>query len=85
MFQFLALILTLLAVFFLYLSNKNQQILKKSLPKKFQFLSCLCLTISLFMWSLAMSFTSAFFIWLMTIMLLLIIVPAMTLLKPKVS
>lgn len=83
MFQFMALMLSLLAVFIIYSCNKNQQILKSRLSKKYKIFSYLCFILSLIMWSLAVSFSSAIFIWLMSMMLFLISVPALSLLKSK--
>jgi len=84
MFQSMALIFTLLAVFIFYACNKNQQLIQKILPQKFIILGYIFLIMALVMWTQAMSLISAIFIWLMTIMLLLISIPALSLLKPKV-
>ncbi|GAC17863.1 hypothetical protein GARC_0882 [Paraglaciecola arctica BSs20135] len=79
MWQLLALIFTFIGVLVIYLTNKNQGFIARSLSKKWRIASYCCWSFALVSWLQIHVFSAAFFIWLFILSTLLICIPLLSL------
>ena len=68
-------ILTLIAVFLLYLSNKHQKLINKPLPKRVRLIAYLLLLVAFLLININFSLSGSIFTSLMVLMLSVISVP----------
>jgi hypothetical protein len=83
MWHILALTLTLIGVFFVYLTNKHQDLVAQTLPKKWRAIGYFCWLLSLLAWLQALVLAAAIFTWFFVLSTMLIGVPLLSLLIPK--
>ena len=79
MWSFLALTLTTIGAFVIYLTNKNQALIHKPLIKSWRIVTLFCWLFSLYLWLDIFVISAAIFIWLFTITILLICPPLLSL------
>ncbi|MCI2282434.1 hypothetical protein L3081_02275 [Colwellia sp. MSW7] len=77
--QFIALMITLIGATFIYLSNKHQTIFSKPLNKFWRLIGLVLCLLALFVWLQIFVTSSAVFIWLFTLNIVLVCIPLMTL------
>jgi len=83
MWQFLALMLTLLSTLILYLTNRHQRLLTMTIPKKWRIASAFLWLGSLLVWLQLYTNSAAIFLWLLSTMLLAKSIPLLSLLKRR--
>lgn len=79
MWQFLALMATLMGATFIYLSNKHQSIFSKPLNKFWRLIGVVLCLLALCIWLQVFVVSSAIFIWLFTLSVTLICIVLLTL------
>lgn len=81
--QLLALGITLLGAFILYITNKHQHFIRKPLAKLWRIISYLCCLAALVIWLQLLAVSAAVFIWFFTAISALIVIPLIALIKPQ--
>ena len=79
MWQVLALSFTIIGGGLMYLTNKNQQFLKKAISKKWRLASYLFLVLSFFFWLQNYVFSAALFLWVFITSTVFICIPLISL------
>ncbi len=80
MWQFIALMITLIGATFIYLSNKHQTIFSKPLNKFWRLIGLVFCLSALLVWLQLLVTSSAIFIWLFTLSVALVCIPLLMLL-----
>lgn len=79
MWQFIALMVTLIGATFIYLTNKHQTILSKPLTKIWRLFGSIFCLLALLIWLQLFVMSSAIFTWLFTLNVALVCIPFLTL------
>lgn len=79
MWQFIALIITIIGVTFIYLSNRHQTMFSKPLAKLWRWIGLIFCFLALFIWLQLLVVSSAVFTWLFTFSVALVCVPLLSL------
>jgi hypothetical protein len=75
MWQFLALMLTVVGSVFIYLTNKNQTVISSPMAKSWRLLGYILCVFALFMWLQIYVISAAIFTWIFTLNVALVCIP----------
>ena len=81
MWPFLALLLAVVGAILIYLTNKNQGFIQKPLVKLWRIGTLICWSLALLVWLKLYVMSAAVFIWLFTIIIILICIPLLSINK----
>jgi len=79
MWQFLALMLTVVGSVFIYLTNKNQTVISSPMAKSWRWLGYILCIFALFVWLKIYVMSAAIFTWIFTLNVALVCIPLLSL------
>jgi membrane protein YdbS with pleckstrin-like domain len=79
--QFIALLLTIISATLIYLTNKHQTLISNTLPKYWRLIGYINSVLALFSWLQLYVLSASIFIWLFTSIVTLICIPLLNLYK----
>lgn len=82
MLTLIAVLLTMVGSVLVYVSNKNQRLLRQQQPLLWRYCGYLLIAVALAVWMVAISFISALFIWFLTTSLVISLIPFVALIQP---